>query len=215
MRWNSTWRFVLCVNKVDNQSPAWLLETLSIPSHLWEIMSMVFIVALTKSEGCDTIIVVVDQFSKYVTFIAAPKDYSAEETTNLFFMHMMKYWGLPRSIMNDRDTRFTGKFWSRLFKLMRYALHFSISIHPQLDGQTSRVKAFWFYTWDIYPWINDKCHNPNRSLYPNFPISRESLICINHQAIKVDKFSRASLYVDLFSIVLSHSEDFYLEDLWR
>ncbi|RVW64771.1 Transposon Tf2-8 polyprotein [Vitis vinifera] len=84
---------------------------------------------------------VVDRFSKYATFIAAPTDCTAEETTRLFLKHVVKYWGLPKYIISDRDPRFTGKFWTELFKLMGSELHFSTSFHPQTNGQTERVNA--------------------------------------------------------------------------
>ena len=102
---------------------------------------MDFIIGLPKSEGHGSIIVVVDRFSKYATFIAAPKDCTAEETTRLFLKNVVKYWGLPKFIISDRDSRFTGKFWMELFKLMGTELHFSTSFHPQTDGQTERVNA--------------------------------------------------------------------------
>ena len=102
---------------------------------------MDFISALPKSEGCGSVMVVVDRFSKYGTFIAAPRDCTAEEAAKLFFKGVVKYWGLPRSIISDRDPRFTGKFWRELFKLMGSSLHFSTSFHPQSDGQTERVNA--------------------------------------------------------------------------
>ncbi|XP_042980003.1 uncharacterized protein LOC122310191 [Carya illinoinensis] len=82
---------LLAKNLVENQSPAGLLEPLPIPSHPWESVSIDFIVALPKSEGCGTIIVVVDRFSQYATFIAAPKDCSAEETVKLFFKHVVNF----------------------------------------------------------------------------------------------------------------------------
>ena len=84
---------------------------------------------------------VVDRFFKYATFIADPKDCTAEEMARLFLKKVVKYWGLPKFIISDRDSRFTGKFWIELFKLMGTELHFSTSFHPQMGGQTERVNA--------------------------------------------------------------------------
>jgi len=96
---------------------------------------------LPTSEEYNWVLVVVDRYSKYATFIPAPKECSAEQAAHLFFKHVVKYWGLPRSIISDRDTRFTGRFWTELFKLMGSELNFSTSFHPQSDGQTERVNA--------------------------------------------------------------------------
>ncbi|RVW98231.1 Transposon Tf2-12 polyprotein [Vitis vinifera] len=104
-------------------------------------VTMDFIIELPKSEDSGSIIVVVDRFSKYATFIAAPTDCTAEETARLFLKHVVKYWGLLKFIISDRDPRFTGKFWTELFKLMGSELHFSTSFHPQTDGKTERVNA--------------------------------------------------------------------------
>ena len=52
---------------------------------------MDFIIRLPKSEDNGSIIVVVDRFSKYATFIATPTDCTAEETTRLFLKHVVKY----------------------------------------------------------------------------------------------------------------------------
>lgn len=126
-------------DKVEQSKTAELLEPLPIAEHPWESITLDFISALPTSEGCGSIMVVVDRFSKYGTFIPVPRDCTAEEAGRLFFKHMAKYWGLPRSIISDRDPRFTGKFWRELFKLMGSELHFSTSFHPQTDGQTERV----------------------------------------------------------------------------
>ncbi|PKI72049.1 hypothetical protein CRG98_007595 [Punica granatum] len=98
-------------------------------------------VNLPKSEGCQTLMVVVDRFSKYVTFIPAKKDCLAKEAARLFMKHVVKYWGVPTTIVSDRDPRFTGRFWTELFKLLGTSLNFSTSLHPQTDGQTERVNA--------------------------------------------------------------------------
>ncbi|PKI50763.1 hypothetical protein CRG98_028905 [Punica granatum] len=102
---------------------------------------MDFIVNLPKSKGCQTLIVVVDRFSKYATFIPAKKDCPAKEAARLFMKHMVKYWGVPTTIVSDRDPRFTGRFWTELFELLGTSLNFSTSLHPQTDGQTERVNA--------------------------------------------------------------------------
>ncbi|RVW63081.1 Transposon Tf2-11 polyprotein [Vitis vinifera] len=117
-----------------------LITGLKYGMRLRPIVTMDFIIGLPKSEDSGSIIVVVDRFSKYATFIAAPTD-CTEETTRLFLKHVVKYWGLPKFIISDHDMRFTGKFWTELFKLMGSELHFSTSFHPQTDGQTERVNA--------------------------------------------------------------------------
>lgn len=59
-----------------------------------------------------SIIVVVDWFSKYVTFIPAPHAVSAEMTAKLFVRNIVKLWGIPLDRVSDRDARFTGRFWA-------------------------------------------------------------------------------------------------------
>ena len=51
---------------------------------------MDFISALPKSEGCRSIMVVVDRYSKYATFIAAPTDCKVDKATRLFIKHIVK-----------------------------------------------------------------------------------------------------------------------------
>ncbi|KAE8673495.1 Detected protein of unknown function [Hibiscus syriacus] len=128
-------------DKIEQKRPAGLLQPLPIPEKPWETLSMDFIVGLPVSDGFSSIMVVVDRFSKYGTFILASKVCPAEEAARLFLKYVVKYWGVPKTIISDRDTRFTGRFWKELFKLMGSSLNFSTSVHPQTDGQTERVNA--------------------------------------------------------------------------
>ena len=97
---------------------------------------MDFIVALPKSEGFGSIMVIMDRFTKYATFVPTSADCKVDEAARLFFKNVVKLWGLPKSIISDRDPRFTGKFWRELLKLLGTDLNFSTSFHPQSDGQT-------------------------------------------------------------------------------
>ncbi|KAE8717722.1 hypothetical protein F3Y22_tig00110029pilonHSYRG00062 [Hibiscus syriacus] len=128
-------------DKIEQKKPVGLLQPFPIPERPWESLSMDFIVGLPVTDGFSSIMVVIDRFSKYGTFIPTSKVCPAKEAARLFLKHVVKYWGVPKTIISDRDTRFTGRFWKRLFKLMGSSLNFSTSVHPQTDVQTERVNA--------------------------------------------------------------------------
>jgi len=62
--------------------------------------------------------VVIDRFSKYDIFILVPAKCPGKMAAPLFLKHVVKYWGLPKMIVSDRDGYFTGRFWTELLKLM-------------------------------------------------------------------------------------------------
>ena len=115
---------------MERKRPLGLLEPLPTPNHPWECVTMDFIVSLPIVGECGSIMVVVDRFSKYAIFIAAQRHCSAEEAAYLFLKHVVKYWGVPQHIISDRDSRFTGRFWTELFRLLGSHLNFSTSCHP-------------------------------------------------------------------------------------
>ena len=47
--------------------------------------------------------------------------------------------GVPISVISDRDSRFTSRFWQSLQKVLGTRLDLSTSYHPQSDGQTDRT----------------------------------------------------------------------------
>lgn len=55
--------------KCSQQFPVGLLQPLQIPLRIWKDVSIDFIDGLPKSEGVDTILVVVDRLSKYAHFV--------------------------------------------------------------------------------------------------------------------------------------------------
>ena len=112
-------------DKSDNQRQGGLL----IPERPWMSVSMDFITQLPQLQGYNGIMVVVDRFSKYAVFVPTKMPCGAERTSELFFKNIVKYWGLPLSIMFDRDPRFIGRFWTTLFKLVETELLMSSSYH--------------------------------------------------------------------------------------
>jgi len=115
---------------------------------------MEVIVGLPTSEGYNLVQVIVDQYSKYTTFIHAPEKCYVNQATHLFFKHMVKYWGLPLFIVSDRDTLFTRRFWTELFKLIGSELNLSTSFY--CDGQTERVSPLLELYLRNYVSVNQK-----------------------------------------------------------
>jgi hypothetical protein len=87
----------------------------------------------------DYLYVMVDRFSKMCILMPCKKQVTTKQTTQLFFANVWVHFGLPTSIVSDRDSRFLGKFWSSLWELMDTKLKKSIAFHPQTDGQTEVV----------------------------------------------------------------------------
>ena len=89
-------------DKIEKAKDSGPLEPLPVPTRPWKSVSLDFITHLPKVGEYETILVIMDRFSKYATFVSTPKLCSTELTTQLFFKHIVKLWGIPSSIISDR-----------------------------------------------------------------------------------------------------------------
>jgi len=101
---------------------------------------MDFITGLLRTKkNNDSIMVVVDKLSKATHFIHVQSTYRAVQIAHIFMHNVFKLHGLPRTIISDRDVKFTSAFWKTLFAELGTQLNFSTAYHPQTNGQTERV----------------------------------------------------------------------------
>ena len=66
-------------------------------------------------------------------------DYSLDKLAKLYIREIVRLHGIPISIISDRDSRFTLRFWGKLQEALIRRLNFSAAFHPQTDGQSERV----------------------------------------------------------------------------
>ncbi|GJY22351.1 putative reverse transcriptase domain-containing protein [Tanacetum coccineum] len=101
---------------------------------------MDFITKLPKtSNGHDTIWVIVDRLTKSVHFIPTRETDSMETPTRLYIKEIVSRHGVPISIISDRDSHFTSRFWKSMQNALGTQLDMSMTYHPETDGQSERT----------------------------------------------------------------------------
>ncbi|GJS03571.1 retrotransposon protein, putative, ty3-gypsy subclass [Tanacetum coccineum] len=97
--------------KVEHQRPSGLLQQHKIPVWKWEGIAIDFVTKLPRtSSGHDTIWVII-----------------------------VARHGVSISIISDRDSRFTSRFWQSMQEALGTRLDMSTAYHPQTDGQSERT----------------------------------------------------------------------------
>ncbi|GKE09573.1 putative reverse transcriptase domain-containing protein [Tanacetum coccineum] len=126
--------------KAECQNPSGLLVQPEIPMRKWERIKMDFITKLpTTSSGHDTIWAIVDRLTKSAHFIPTRAMDSMETLTRLYIKEIVSRHGVPISIISDRDSHFTSRFWQSLQNALGTQLDMSTAYHPEINGQSERT----------------------------------------------------------------------------
>ena len=107
-----------------------------IPHRPYSSISMDFIVNLPMCGEFNAIFVVVDRLTKHANFIPTSTGINARDFARLFTRHIICKYGVPESIISDRDPRWTSDFWKGIAQEVKTKMLLSSSHHPQHDGQT-------------------------------------------------------------------------------
>jgi hypothetical protein len=94
---------------------------------------MDFIVGLPlTARRHDSIFVVVDTLTKSAHFIPVHTTYQAPDIARVFISEIVRLHGMPKRIISDRGSVFTGQFWMSFQEALGTQLNFSTAYHPRL-----------------------------------------------------------------------------------
>ncbi|KAM0035077.1 putative nucleotidyltransferase, Ribonuclease H [Helianthus debilis subsp. tardiflorus] len=116
------------------------MQPLEIPVWKWEHITMNLVTKLPKTrKGHDAIWVVVDRLTKSAHFLPIRESCNSEKMAEVYTNEIISRHGVPVSIVSDRDTRFTSRYWRKFHEELGTQLHISTAYHPQTDGQSERT----------------------------------------------------------------------------
>ena len=117
--------------KIEHRRPGGTLEPLEIPQWKWNSISMDFVTHLPRSvRGHDSIWVIVNRLTKCAHFLPINQKMSLEKLAELYVREIVRLHGVPASIIPDRDSRFTSRFWQSLQNTLGTQLKMSSAYNP-------------------------------------------------------------------------------------
>jgi transposase InsO family protein len=126
--------------KVEHRHPTRLLQPHANTQLKWEVISMEFIVGLSvTTRRNDLIFVVVDTLTKSANFNPVHMTYTVPDIAIFFVSDIVILHGVPKRIISDRGSVFTGHFWTSFQEALGMQLNFSTTYHPETDGRTERT----------------------------------------------------------------------------
>jgi len=98
-----------------------------------------FIMNLPLVQGYDSILVVIDWFTKMAYFVPTTEKTMVEGLARLFRDNVWRLHGLPESIILDRGPQFAAGLMRELNEMLGIKTKLLTAFHPQTDGQTERM----------------------------------------------------------------------------
>ncbi|GKE29569.1 reverse transcriptase domain-containing protein [Tanacetum coccineum] len=124
--------------KAKHLRPSGLLQQPEIQEWKWERIAMITKLLRTKN-GHDAIWVIVDRLTNSSHFLPIREDFKMGRLARLYLNEIVTMHGVPISIISNRDSRFTSRFWQSMQEALGTRLDMSTTYHPQIDGQSERT----------------------------------------------------------------------------
>ncbi|MBW0504643.1 hypothetical protein O181_044358 [Austropuccinia psidii MF-1] len=120
---------------------------------------MDFITQLPLTNSFDTILIVVERFSKREIFIPAYGTITALDLAQIFINHVFSKNGLPASTVSDRGPSFVSSIWTQLCQKLKISRDLLTSFNHETNGWTERVnQILGQYLWMYVSYHQDDWH---------------------------------------------------------
>ena len=93
------------------------------------------------SDGYDSILVIVERLTKIVHYEPMQTTITTLALAEVILNIIVWHYSLADSIVSNRGSVFTSKFWSSLCYFLSIKERLSTSFHPQTNGQTERQNS--------------------------------------------------------------------------
>ena len=160
----------------------------------WVDISMDFITDLPLSNGFDSILTVVDRFSKETEFIPCNKTATALDTAKLYLFHVWKDHGLPHTIISDCGLQFASQVMTDLCKRLGILPKLSTAHHPQMDGQTEVMNR------EVQQYLRLFCAEEQESWLDWLGLAQFAINNRQHSATKFSPFQLTRTYTPRMGI---------------
>ncbi|MBW0546216.1 hypothetical protein O181_085931 [Austropuccinia psidii MF-1] len=119
-------------NKKIQHKKFGLLKPLPIPNVPCICLSMDLITHFPLSNSFDSILVIVDRFSKMAVFIPTMSSITSLDLAHWFIKNIFSKHGLPSSILSDRGSLFVSSFWTNLCQKLKISRDLSTAYHREM-----------------------------------------------------------------------------------
>jgi hypothetical protein len=86
-----------------------------------------------------SIFMVVDTLRKSAHFVPVCMMYQVLDIAKVFISNIVRLHGVPKRIISDTGSMFTGHFWTSFQEALGTQLNFSTTYHPETDVQKEKT----------------------------------------------------------------------------
>ena len=98
--------------KAKHLKPGGLTHIIEVPTWEWEATNMDFVVGIPKNKRHhDSIWVIIERLTKSCLFITVKSTYKGEDYARLYIDEIVRWHGIPLSIVSYRGSLCTSHFW--------------------------------------------------------------------------------------------------------